>query len=152
VGTTGPTGPTGNTGTTGPTGPTGPAGSGGSGNAPTGGGTDLVFYNNNNVVTTNYTLPSSTVTGTGSISGTTLTLSAGGPFIVGMSITGTGVTSGTYISVVTNSTTYTVTQSQTVASTTLTGSSNSNSGTFGPLTIASGVTVTVPSGSTWTIV
>ena len=84
----GPTGPTGAASTVaGPTGPTGPAGSGGGGNAPTGGGTDLVFYNNNNVVTTNYTIPSSTVTGTGSISGTTLTLTAGGPFIVGMAIT-----------------------------------------------------------------
>jgi hypothetical protein len=69
-----------------------------------------------------------------------------------MLITGTGVTSGTYISAVTSSLIYTVTQSQTVASTTLTGTSNSNAGTFGPLTIASGATVTVPSGSTWTIV
>ena len=119
---------------------------------PTGGGTDAVFYNNNNVVTTNYTIPSSTVTGTGSISATTLTLTAGGPFIVGMLITGTGVTAGTYISVVSNSTTYTVTQTQTVSSTTLTGTSNSNSGTFGPVTVASGATVTVPSGSTWTVV
>ena len=127
------------------------AASGGS-SVPTGGGTDAVFYNNNNVVTTNYTIPSSTVTGTGSISATTLTLTAGGPFIVGMLITGTGVTAGTYISVVSNSTTYTVTQTQTVASTTLTGTSNSNSGTFGPVTVASGATVTVPSGSTWTVV
>ena len=127
------------------------AASGGS-SVPTGGGTDAVFYNNNNVVTTNYTIPSSTVTGTGSISATTLTLTAGGPFIVGMLITGTGVTAGTYISVVSNSTTYTVTQTQTVASTTLTGTSNSNSGTFGPVTVASGSTVTVPSGSTWTVV
>ena len=127
------------------------AASGGS-SVPTGGGTDAVFYNNNNVVTTNYTIPSSTVTGTGSISATTLTLTAGGPFIVGMLITGTGVTAGTYISVVSNSTTYTVTQTQTVSSTTLTGTSNSNSGTFGPVTVASGATVTVPSGSTWTVV
>ena len=127
------------------------AASGGS-SVPTGGGTDAVFYNNNNVVTTNYTIPSSIVTGTGSISGTTLTLTAGGPYIVGMLITGTGVTAGTYISVVSNSTTYTVTQTQTVASTTLTGTSNSNSGTFGPVTVASGATVTVPSGSTWTVV
>jgi hypothetical protein len=27
-----------------------------------------------------------------------------------------------------------------------------NSGSFGPITIASGVTVTVPSGSVWTVV
>ena len=31
-------------------------------------------------------------------------------------------------------------------------SSNKNAGTFGPVTVASGVTVTVPSGSTWTVV
>jgi hypothetical protein len=127
------------------------AASGGS-SVPTGGGTDAVFYNNNNVVTTNYTIPSSIVTGTGSISGTTLTLTAGGPYIVGMLITGTGVTAGTYISVVSNSTTYTVTQTQTVASTTLTGTSNSNSGTFGPVTVATGITVTIPPGSTWSVV
>jgi len=29
---------------------------------------------------------------------------------------------------------------------------NKNAGTFGPITINSGVTVTVPSGSVWTIV
>jgi hypothetical protein len=131
-----------------------PAGGGGS-SVPTGGGTDAVFYNNNNVVTTNYTIPSSTVTGTGGVIGpasTTMTIVSGGPFTVGMLVTGTGVTAGTYISAVTNSTTYTVTQSQTVASTTLTGTSNNNSGTFGPVTVANGVTVTVPSGSTWSIV
>jgi hypothetical protein len=127
------------------------AASGGS-SVPTGGGTDAVFYNNNNVVTTNYTIPASTVTGTGSISATTLTLTAGGPYIVGMLITGTGVTAGTYISAVTSSTVYTVTQSQTVASTTLTGTSNKNSGTFGPVVVANGVTVTVPTGSTWSVV
>ena len=131
--------------------PTWAAASGGS-SVPTGGGTDAVFYNNNNVVTTNYTIPASTVTGTGSISATTLTLTAGGPYIVGMLITGTGVTAGTYISAVTSSTVYTVTQSQTVASTTLTGTSNKNSGTFGPVVIANGVTVTVPTGSTWSVV
>ena len=31
-------------------------------------------------------------------------------------------------------------------------SSGKNAGTFGPISIASGVTVTVPSGSTWTVV
>ena len=130
----------------------GSLGSGGGSSVPTGGGTDAVFYNNNNVVTTNYTIPASTVTGTGSISTTTLTLTSGGPYIVGMLITGTGVTAGTYISAVISSTVYTVTQSQTVASTTLTGTSNKNSGTFGPVVIANGVTVTVPTGSTWSVV
>jgi hypothetical protein len=125
------------------------------GGGATGGGTDSVFYNNNNVVTTSYTIPSSTVTGTGGVIGpssTTMTIASGGPFTVGMLVTGTGVTAGTYISAVTNSTTYTVTQSQSVSSTTLTGTANSNSGTFGPVTVINGATVTIPSGSTWTVV
>ena len=54
---------------------------------PTGGGTDAIFYNNGQTVTTDYTIPT-----------------------------------------------------------------NNNSGTFGPLTINSGVTVTVSTGSTWTVV
>jgi hypothetical protein len=29
---------------------------------------------------------------------------------------------------------------------------NSNAGSFGPITVASGVTVTVPTGSTWSVV
>jgi hypothetical protein len=29
---------------------------------------------------------------------------------------------------------------------------NTNAGTFGPITISSGITVTIPSGSVWTIV
>lgn len=128
---------------------------GGAGGGATGGGTDTVFFNNNNVVTTSYTIPSSTVTGTGGVIGpssTTMTIASGGPFTVGMLVTGTGVAADTYVSAVINPTTYTVTQSQTVSSTTLTGTANSNSGTFGPVTISSGATVTVPSGSTWSIV
>ena len=54
---------------------------------PTGGGTDAIFYNNGQSVTTNYTIPTA-----------------------------------------------------------------NNSGTFGPITIDSGATVTVPSGSTWSII
>ena len=54
---------------------------------PTGGGTDAIFYNNGQTVTTDYTIPT-----------------------------------------------------------------NNNSGTFGPLVINSGITVTVPSGSTWSII
>jgi len=54
---------------------------------PTGGGTDAIFYNNGQTVTTNYTVPL-----------------------------------------------------------------NNNSGTFGPIVINSGVTVTVSTGSTWTVI
>jgi len=65
----------------------------------------------------------------GSISGTTLTVTAVlyGTIIVGMPISGTGITSGTYITALgtgTGSTgTYTVSASQTVSSTTISGSS-----------------------------
>lgn len=58
-----------------------------SGGGATGGGTDAIFWNNDQTVTTNYSIPS-----------------------------------------------------------------GKNSGTFGPISINSGVTVTVPSGSTWTVV
>jgi hypothetical protein len=62
-------------------------GGGGGSAVPTGGGTDLVFYNNDQTINSPYSIPS-----------------------------------------------------------------GSNAGTFGPITIASGVVVTVPSGSVWTIV
>ena len=51
--------------------------------------------------------------GVGSITGTTLTLTSGGPFVVGATLSGTGVTPGTTITAV-NGSTYTVTPSQTV--------------------------------------
>jgi hypothetical protein len=78
---------------------------------------------------------------TGAISGTTLTVSAvaAGNLEVGQVITGTGVTAGTTITALGTGTgltgTYTVSASQTVASTTIT----------------SNVAVTVPSGSRWVI-
>jgi len=43
-------------------------------------------------------------------------------------------------------------ENDTIVSTNYTISSNMNAGTFGPVTIAEGVVVTVPDGSTWTIV
>lgn len=78
---------------------------------------------------------------TGSIAGTTLTVTAvaNGNLEVGQEITGTGVTAGTTITALGTGTgltgTYTVSASQTVASTTIT----------------SNVAVTVPSGSRWVI-
>jgi hypothetical protein len=68
--------------------------------------------------------------GTGSISGTTLTITSGTNFYPGALITGTGVAAGTYITGVLSTNnglmggagTYTVNTSQTVASTTLSGS------------------------------
>jgi hypothetical protein len=55
--------------------------------APTGGGSDAIFYLNDQTVTSNYTIPT-----------------------------------------------------------------GDNAGSFGPITIASGVTITIPSGQTWTVV
>lgn len=55
-----------------------------------------------------------------SISGTTLTTTGLDSSYVGKSITGSGVVNGTYITAVTNSTTATVSQSQTVVSTMVT--------------------------------
>ena len=78
---------------------------------------------------------------TGSISGTTLTVTAvtDGKLWLGQVITGTGVTGGTTITALGTGTgltgTYTVSASQTVSSTTIT----------------SNVAVTVPSGSRWVI-
>jgi hypothetical protein len=69
----------------------------------------------------------STFTGTGSIAGTTLTISAvtSGTLAVGSVITGTGVSAGTIITALGTGTggtgTYTVTPSQTAGSTTITG-------------------------------
>ncbi len=64
-GPTGPTGPTGATGPSGPPGPTGPTGSTGAtgptgptGVGLTGGGTDLAFWENDQTITTNYTITS----------------------------------------------------------------------------------------------
>ena len=74
--------------------------------------------------------------GTGSISGTTLTVTSGSGFYPGALITGTGVQPGTYITGIINPSlgimgsngTYTVNRSQTVASTALSGSYQYNGG------------------------
>lgn len=84
------------------------------------------------VLRTGYTLTGAGVTGgttitavntaafVGSIAGTTLTYTSGTVPTVGMQLTGTGVTAGTYI-VSGTSPTFTVSATQTVASTTITG-------------------------------
>jgi len=60
-------------------------------------------------------------TTTGTISGTTMTLSTAptNPIVIGMFVYGTGVAAGTTVTGITNSTTYTVSISQTVSSTSL---------------------------------
>jgi len=119
-----------------------------------GGAASGVFYNNNQTLTTSYSIPSGQsamstgpitigagFVGTGSISSTTLTITAvtSGTLYVGSVITGTGVTAGTTITAYLTGSggagTYTVSASQTVSST----------------TISASVSVTVPSGSRWVV-
>jgi len=116
-------------------------------------GATNALYENNQYVYSSYSITagrSATSAGpitiqsmscTGSISGTTLTVTAvtDGKLWLGQEITGTGVTAGTTITALGTGTgltgTYTVSASQTVSSTTIT----------------SNVAVTVPSGSRWVI-
>ncbi len=124
------------------------------GGGATGGGANQAFYENDQAITASYTIgatKNAMTTGpitivpievTGSISGTTLTVSAvtSGVIYIGAVIVGTGVTVGTSITAFGTGTggagTYTVSASQTVSSTTIT----------------SDVTVTVPTTSNWTII
>ena len=88
-----------------------------------------------NATTNTFTIDVGDFVGTGSISGTTLTVTAvtSGSFAVGDPVTGTGVTANTYITALGTGTggvgTYTVNTSQTVSSTTL--SSHATSGATG---------------------
>jgi len=124
------------------------------GNGASGGGSDEVFYENDQTVTISYTIPStknamstgpitlgSGFSGTGSIAGTTLTIASvtTGALGVGSVITGSGVTAGTTITALGTATggigTYTVDVSQSVSSTTITAA----------------VIVTVSSGARWVV-
>jgi hypothetical protein len=123
------------------------------GGGATGGGANQAFYENDQNITASYTIGATknamttgpiTITHievTGAISGTTLTVSAvtSGVIYIGAVIVGTGVTVGTTITAFGTGTggvgTYTVSASQTVASTTIT----------------SNVVVTVPPTSNWVI-
>jgi len=112
-----------------------------------GGDTNLVQPSNWNddhdlVMATNKLLGRSTA-GTGAAEeitiGTNLTLSGGT-----LDASGGGATGGGSDQIFWNNG-VTVTADYTIPSST-------NAGTFGPVTVNSGVTVTVPSGSTWTVV
>jgi len=114
-----------------------------------------IFYENSQTVTMGYSITAgknamatgpitiaANFTGTGAISGTTLTITGStgsGVLVVGSIISGTGVTAGTFVSAFGTGTgttgTYTVSVSQTVSSTAITTST----------------AVTVPSGSRWVI-
>lgn len=124
------------------------------GTGATGGGLNQVFYQNDQTITTSYTLSATknamstgpltygpAFDGTGSIAGTTLTISAvtAGVLAVGSMIAGTGVTAGTTITALGTGTggvgTYTVSPSQSASSTNIT----------------SPVIVTVPTGARWVV-
>ena len=114
-----------------------------------------IFYENSKTVTMGYSITAgknamatgpitiaANFTGTGAISGTTLTITGStgsGVLVVGSIISGTGVTAGTFVSAFGTGTgttgTYTVSVSQTVSSTAITTST----------------AVTIPSGSRWVI-
>jgi len=126
---------------------------GGAGGGATGGGTNQAFLENDQQITASYTIPATknamstgpiAITSaevTGSIFGTTLTVTAvaSGALYVGAVIEGTGVTLGTTVTAFDTGTggagDYTVSASQTVASTTIT----------------SNVTVTVSNGANWVV-
>ena len=125
------------------------------GNGASGGGTNQVFYENDQTITASYTITSGknamstgTLTtgdafeGTGSIAATTLTVTAvvSGVLSVGSVISGTGITAGTTITALGTGTggagTYTVDTSQSASSTTIT----------------SPIVITVPTGSRLVII
>ena len=120
----------------------------------TGGGLNQVFYQNDQTVTASYTLSASknamstgpltyglAFDGTGSIAGTTLTISAvtAGILALGTVIEGSGVTAGTAITAYLTGTggigTYTVGTAQNVSSTNITAP----------------IVVTVPNGARWVV-
>lgn len=124
------------------------------GTGATGGGLNQVFYQNDQTVTTSYTLSSTknamstgpltygpAFEGTASIAGTTLTVASvtAGVLGIGTIIQGAGVTAGTKITAYLTGTggigTYTVDTSQNVSSTTLTAP----------------IVVTVPNGVKWVV-
>ena len=126
----------------------------GGGGGATGGGLNKAFYENETTITASYTITNgyNAMTAgpvtlvpldfTGSIAATTLTVTAvtTGTLYVGAVITGTGVTVGTTITALGTGTggvgNYTVSPSQSVGSTNIT----------------SVTSVTIPSGSNWTVV
>jgi len=125
------------------------------GSGATGGGTNQSFYENDQIVTTSYTLQAGknamstgvittgpAFSGTGSIAGTTLTIASvtQGVLAVGSIISGTGVTVGTTISEFTSATggigTYKITPTQSVSATTIT----------------SPVVITIPTGARYVVI
>jgi hypothetical protein len=125
------------------------------GGGGSGGNTNIIMYENDQIITTSYTITAgknamstgtlttgSAFEGTGSIAATTLTITevTAGSLAVGSVISGTGVTAGTSIVEILTGTggqgTYTISPTQTVSSTTIT----------------SPIIITVPTGARWVII
>jgi hypothetical protein len=136
TGWTGPTGPTGATGAastvTGPTGGAGPTG-------PTGAGASITISNDTTTATAEYPVFSAATSGTPTNFYTSNANLLYTPSSGTFSSLVVSASSGFFINTTTISADYTV-------------PNNYNAGSFGPVTVNSGVTVTVPSGSTWTVV
>jgi hypothetical protein len=127
----------------------------GGGGGGSGGGGSTILYENDQIITLSYTITAGknamstgtlttgpTFGGTGSIAGTTLTITAvaTGVLGVGSTIEGTGVTAGTTVTALGTATggvgTYTVSASQNVSATTITAP----------------IIITVPTDSRWVII
>jgi hypothetical protein len=139
TGATGATGPTGAASTvTGPTGATGATGAAGA-TGPTGAGASITIANNTSITGAQYPL---FVTGT---TGSPTTLFTSDPNYnytpsVGLlAALNVASSQGVFFNATTVSVNTTIPSSY-------------NGGSFGPVTVDSGVTVTIPSGSTWVVV
>jgi hypothetical protein len=106
-------------------------------------------YKISDTTTNTFTIDVGDFVGTGSISGTTLTITAvtSGSFAVGDPVTGTGVTANTYITALGTGTggvgSYTVNSSQTVSSTTISSKATSTAATGGGTAISAAFQVPI---------
>jgi hypothetical protein len=138
----GPTGPTGATGATGAastvTGPTGATGATGA-TGPTGAGASITISNDTTTATAEYPVFSATTSGTPTNFYTSNANLLYTPSLGQLTALNVASSEGIFINSTTISVNYSI-------------PSNYNGGTFGPVTVNSGVTVTIPSGSTWVVV
>jgi hypothetical protein len=139
-GAVGPTGPTGSAGANGAVGPTGPTGSNGTNGptGPTGAGASFAITNDTTTATSIYPALLNQTTGTPTGIYTSNANLLYKPSIGELSAKAVRSSNGIVIN------------SQTISSD-CTIASGDNGGSFGPVLVASGITVTVSSGSVWTV-
>ena len=140
-GTNGPTGPTGPNGTAGTAGPTGPTGTNGTNGptGPTGAGASFAITNDTTTATSIYPALLAATSGTPAGIYTSNANLLYKPLIGELSAREIRASNGIVVNSQTVSADYTI-------------ASGDNGGSFGPVTVNSGITVTVSSGSTWTVV